>query len=1232
MVGTVPASGLAPGRDLESVSEYKRGLYDKLYSTGILDNLKSHLRTRILSKLSGRDKVGIARASRGNEGLISRVLDSLFTDYLRQNGYDYTLSVFLPESGLQSSSSLTLGEILDMLHIDKTSQMGQVIEERHQREEDSSDAAPSSSSSSCLSTLILGSIAQVHSSKPLHEAETQTWDLQGDGRTSSGSVAIEVQRIEGRLQDKLESDRATMKAIFEQKTNDYRRDVEIRSRADVQAQVERVRDIETRSIRIQESAKAWEALAKEKEELDKLHNDRLAALKASELETMQRITEKWRSVEHKEVESRAEIARQRDQIGMERERFEIEIAEKRTHIERREKALDDRTSAAQVKQIEAEKLLDFAAQQLEQARLLKVRTLDVATGGSGRPGQPSTSPEIAMEMLTAARKDASDLRRKLIERVRENEDLREQIRELKVQSEALMPRETLFAERRAWQQERETLLMRETTWQSALQRANAAVDEATNAQEEALDQLEEEKVKASTAQREATDLRAYARELQLAFDTSAYHQHRARASSPGGAPRIREDPAPAVGSIGLASGIDVRELEEVERGLRSRLESFKARSSWSDRSAEASPQPLLSLQRMPPPSRSFQKAEAPLKPEPQAEVDEGERDYVRESQEAMAATIPSYISGAMGSTLQRDSPTVSSSSSPSAGGDLPREASPESPEAAPIPRELGQDPRSSPQQKGTDPGKSQIGSKTEEGALATGAQIQGESSKSTEADAQAGGATRGVVTETTVDLIEVPQGGGSAAEQASPIPAKTEEPSKAPASASPLPRAKTPAKEASASEGRARAQTDTKKASPKTAPSPKKSKSPKRQSPSPSKLPKASQPKKESIPKKVASPGKIAQSAKPSRPSAEAGGSGKAKGGEDSPAAIPKPRAAPEQQEEGPKTKPPPSPEKEKTPTKATGGASSAQASPLNPAAKPYTKVASPKDQEPTGYQPSWSPKKTSPKPMQRKTPPPQQQQKRKEEASPAKKTEGGERGQESPAKASGSAGQSTSAPQDLPVPSVVDPSPKISEPKDEEQKREETPVKAEAEAEAPAPRALPASETSSSDDDREIESPHIAPFRSPTPTKTKIEPERARLGAGGTMTMTEQILTQAAMREDSASEDAEEVDSDINSEGSLSPRHSSGDSFGLSEPGVMGILPTEAPELESPAGGGGGSELDINYSELEAIQVAQVSEEEDDDMSIPEMVQSEEMSVASFSEEGSNLSIPGLSSEGSVF
>lgn len=133
-------------------------------------------------------------------------------------------------------------------------------------------------------------------------------------------------------------------------------------------------------------------------------------------------------------------------------------------------------------------------------------------------------------------------------------------------------------------------------------------------------------------------------------------------------------------------------------------------------------------------------------------------------------------------------------------------------------------------------------------------------------------------------------------------------------------------------------------------------------------------------------------------------------------------------------------------------------------------------------------------------------------------------------------------------------------------------------------------------------------------------------------MTMTEQILTQAAMREDSASEDAEEVDSDINSEGSLSPRHSSGDSFGLSEPGVMGILPTEAPELESPAGGGGGSELDINYSELEAIQVAQVSEEEDDDMSIPEMVQSEEMSVASFSEEGSNLSIPGLSSEGSVF
>ena len=163
--------------DLESVSEYKRGLYDKLHSTGILDNLKSHLRARILSKLSGQDKVSLA-AQRGaheggHDGIISRVLDTLFTDYLRHNGFDYTLSVFLPESGLQSpSSALSLQEVLRMLHVDETSQMGRAIRDRASA---ASGDAGQSNTAGCLSTLILGSLAHVNSSKPLHEAETQTW-------------------------------------------------------------------------------------------------------------------------------------------------------------------------------------------------------------------------------------------------------------------------------------------------------------------------------------------------------------------------------------------------------------------------------------------------------------------------------------------------------------------------------------------------------------------------------------------------------------------------------------------------------------------------------------------------------------------------------------------------------------------------------------------------------------------------------------------------------------------------------------------------------------------------------------------------------------------------------------------------------------------------------------------------------------------------------------------------
>ena len=125
--------------------------------------------------------------------------------------------------------------------------------------------------------------------------------------------------------------------------------------------------------------------------------------------------------------------------------------------------------------------------------------------------------------------------------------------------------------------------MRESTWQGALKRANLEVEEAVARQEEALNELEEAKAKAAMATREAADLRAYAREQQLAFDRDVY-QHRytlaSRFGRAGASASTFQAATMAPAGVGGGSRLNVQELEEVEQGLRNRLESFKARA-WS---------------------------------------------------------------------------------------------------------------------------------------------------------------------------------------------------------------------------------------------------------------------------------------------------------------------------------------------------------------------------------------------------------------------------------------------------------------------------------------------------------------------------------------------------------------------------------------------------------------------------------------------------------------------------
>ncbi len=96
----------------------KSKLYESFKSNGIETALKAQLRLQLIQLF--KKHVGsstLENLSRENS-LVDAVLNSLIADHLLKFNYRYTLSVFLPECGLQAHSLLKPYEVLKFLNLD----------------------------------------------------------------------------------------------------------------------------------------------------------------------------------------------------------------------------------------------------------------------------------------------------------------------------------------------------------------------------------------------------------------------------------------------------------------------------------------------------------------------------------------------------------------------------------------------------------------------------------------------------------------------------------------------------------------------------------------------------------------------------------------------------------------------------------------------------------------------------------------------------------------------------------------------------------------------------------------------------------------------------------------------------------------------------------------------------------------------------------------------------------
>ena len=215
-----------------------------LRDPSLKNSLKAHVRARLLSKLRGPTPVK-------SEDLTSRVLSSLVLDYLRKSGFEFTISVYVPESG--AGTGLGANEIAQLLGI--------------------SDWPEGESLLAYIVTEYQKTIARPH----LHESACQTEDYKAIGHLEDRLHSVEMQYL------------SKMKSLpdahmMEERMLQYQRDCEARLRLEMEHEINRIREVEIIAVRLEESGKYRKQLQSAREELESQWNTRLEQLKERDRE------------------------------------------------------------------------------------------------------------------------------------------------------------------------------------------------------------------------------------------------------------------------------------------------------------------------------------------------------------------------------------------------------------------------------------------------------------------------------------------------------------------------------------------------------------------------------------------------------------------------------------------------------------------------------------------------------------------------------------------------------------------------------------------------------------------------------------------------------------------------------------------------------------------------------------------------------------------------------------
>ncbi|KAM4731212.1 centriole and centriolar satellite protein ofd1 [Anableps anableps] len=270
--------------DVLSPEELRKRLYQTFKNKGVLDALKVQLRNQLILELKSPHSTGQNPAPRplhgSSETLLLSACNSIVADHLRTSGYEYTLSVFCPESGHYKDKNLKKEDLLQILKFSPSSAFFTSM--LHNENSDKG-----------FLFSLLTNLTHHPTHNLRHDIDTQTTNL------SYGESLVDKMKMIDKQYESFSLGEDKMFPL-QSKLASYKKEIEAQREAEMNTKLKHFKEVEIAKVRMEEKSKFNQEFEKLKQELERTYEMKGKALMEREKNAIERL-QKQQEIEEKNV-------------------------------------------------------------------------------------------------------------------------------------------------------------------------------------------------------------------------------------------------------------------------------------------------------------------------------------------------------------------------------------------------------------------------------------------------------------------------------------------------------------------------------------------------------------------------------------------------------------------------------------------------------------------------------------------------------------------------------------------------------------------------------------------------------------------------------------------------------------------------------------------------------------------------------------------------------------------